>query len=38
MAKYGIVLSVIAIAVFGRAALLSGGVVNALSRVAGYVG
>ena len=38
MAEYGIVLSVIAIAVLGALALLSGGVVNALSRVAGYIG
>jgi Flp pilus assembly pilin Flp len=38
MAEYGIVLSVIAIAVLGALALLSGGVVNVLSRVAGYVG
>ena len=38
MAEYGIVLSVIAIAVLGALALLSGGVVNVLSRVGGYVG
>ena len=38
MAEYGIVLSVIAVTVLGALALLSGGVVNALSRVAGYVG
>ncbi len=38
MAEYGIVLSVIAIAVLGALALLSGGVVNVLSRVAGYLG
>jgi len=38
MAEYGIVLSVIAIAVLGALALLSGGVVNVLSRVGGYLG
>ncbi len=37
MAEYGVVLSVIAIAVLGALALLSGGIVNALTRVAGYV-
>ena len=36
MAEYGVVLSVIAIAVLGALALLSGGIVNALTRVAGY--
>jgi len=38
MAEYGIVLSVISIAVLGALALLSGGVVNVLSRVGGYLG
>jgi len=38
MAEYGIVLSVIAIAVLGALALLSGSVVNVLGRVAGYLG
>ena len=37
MAEYGVVLSVIAIAVLGALALLSGGIVIALTRVAGYV-
>ncbi len=37
MAEYGVVLAVITIAVFGALALLSGNVVNALTRVAGYL-
>jgi Flp pilus assembly pilin Flp len=37
MAEYGVVLAVITIAVFGALALLSGNIVNALSRVAGYI-
>ena len=37
MAEYGVVLAVITIAVFGALALLSGSVVNALTRVAGYI-
>ena len=37
MAEYGVVLAVITIAVFGALALLSGDVVNALTRVAGYL-
>jgi Flp pilus assembly pilin Flp len=37
MAEYGVVLSVIAIGVLGALALLSGGIVNALTRVAGYL-
>ncbi len=38
MAEYGVVLAVIAIGVLGALALLSGGIVNALTRVAGYLG
>ena len=38
MAEYGVVLAVITIAVFGALALLAGGVVNALTRVAGFIG
>ena len=37
MAEYGVVLAVITIAVLGALVLLSGGVVNALTRVAGYI-
>ena len=37
MAEYGVVLAVITIAVFGALALLSGNIVNAISRVAGYI-
>jgi len=37
MAEYGVVLSVIAIGVLGALALLSGGIVNALTRVAGFI-
>lgn len=37
MAEYGVVLAVITIAVFGALALLSGNIVGALSRVAGYI-
>lgn len=37
MAEYGVVLAVITIAVFGALALLSGNIVNAVSRVAGYI-
>jgi Flp pilus assembly pilin Flp len=38
MAEYGVVLAVIAIGVLGALALLSGNVVNALTRVAGFIG
>ena len=38
MAEYGVVLAVITIAVFGALALLSGNIVGALERVAGFVG
>jgi Flp pilus assembly pilin Flp len=38
MAEYGVVLAVITIAVFGALALLSGNIVGALNRVAGFVG
>jgi Flp pilus assembly pilin Flp len=37
MAEYGVVLAVITIAVFGALALLSGNIVTAINRVAGYV-
>ncbi len=37
MAEYGVVLAVITIAVFGALTLLSGNIVNAISRVAGFV-
>ena len=37
MAEYAVVLSVITIAVFGALALLAGNIVNAISRVAGYI-
>jgi Flp pilus assembly pilin Flp len=37
MAEYGVVLAVITIAVFGALALLSGNIVNAVNRVAGYI-
>ena len=37
MAEYGVVLAVITIAVFGALALLSGNIVSALTRVAGYI-
>ncbi len=37
MAEYGVVLAVITIAVFGALALLSGNIVNAITRVAGYI-
>jgi Flp pilus assembly pilin Flp len=37
MAGYGVVLAVITIAVLGALALLSGNLVNALIRVAGYL-
>jgi Flp pilus assembly pilin Flp len=37
MAEYGVVLAVITIAVFGALTLLSGNIVNAISRVAGYI-
>ena len=37
MAEYGVVLAVITIAVFGALALLSGNIVSAISRVAGYI-
>ena len=38
MAEYGVVLAVITIAVFGALALLSGNIVAALERVAGFIG
>jgi Flp pilus assembly pilin Flp len=37
MAEYAVVLAVITIAVFGALALLSGNIVGAISRVAGYI-
>jgi Flp pilus assembly pilin Flp len=37
MAEYAVVLAVITIAVFGALAMLSGNIVNAISRVAGYI-
>ncbi len=37
MAEYGVVLAVITIAVFGALSLLSGNIVNAVSRVASYI-
>lgn len=37
MAEYGVVLAVITIAVFGALALLSGNIVDAVTRVAGYI-
>lgn len=37
MAEYGVVLAVITIAVFGALALLSGNIVTAIERVAGFV-
>jgi Flp pilus assembly pilin Flp len=37
MAEYGVVLAVITIAVFTALALLSGNIVSAINRVAGYV-
>ena len=37
MAEYGVVLAVITIAVFGALALLSGNIVTAITRVAGYI-
>jgi Flp pilus assembly pilin Flp len=37
MAEYGVVLAVITIAVFGALTLLSGNIVNAISRVAGFI-
>lgn len=37
MAEYGVVLAVITIAVFGALALLSGHIVTAINRVAGYI-
>lgn len=37
MAEYGVVLAVITIAVFGALALLSGNIVAAVTRVAGYI-
>jgi Flp pilus assembly pilin Flp len=37
MAEYGVVLAVITIAVFGALALLSGNIVTAVDRVAGYI-
>jgi Flp pilus assembly pilin Flp len=37
MAEYAVVLAVITIAVFGALALLSGNIVNAITRIAGYI-
>jgi Flp pilus assembly pilin Flp len=37
MAEYGVVLAVITIAVFGALALLSKNIVDALTRVAGFI-
>jgi Flp pilus assembly pilin Flp len=37
MAEYGVVLAVITIAVFGALGLLSGNIVNAVTRVATYI-
>ena len=37
MAEYAVVLAVITIAVFGALAILSGNIVNAVTRVAGYL-
>jgi Flp pilus assembly pilin Flp len=37
MAEYGVVLAVITIAVLGALALLSGNIVTALTRVAGFI-
>ena len=37
MAEYAVVLAVITIAVFGALGLLSGNIVNAIGRVAGYI-
>lgn len=37
MAEYGVVLAVITIAVFGALFLLSGNIVTAVERVAGYI-
>jgi Flp pilus assembly pilin Flp len=37
MAEYGVVLAVITVAVFGALALLSGNIVRAIGRVAGYI-
>lgn len=37
MAEYGVVLAVITIAVFGALGLLSGNIVGAVNRVAGYI-
>ena len=37
MAEYGVVLAVITIAVFGALGLLSGNIINAMNRVAGYI-
>jgi Flp pilus assembly pilin Flp len=37
MAEYAVVLAVITIAVFGALALLSGNIVGAITRIAGYI-
>ena len=37
MAEYGVVLTVVTIASLGALALLSGGIVNAMTRVAGFI-
>ena len=37
MAEYGVVLAVITALVFGALALLSGNIISAITRVAGYI-
>jgi Flp pilus assembly pilin Flp len=37
MAEYGVVLAVITALVFGALTLLSGNIINAITRVAGYI-
>jgi Flp pilus assembly pilin Flp len=37
MAEYGVVLAVITALVFGALSLLSGNIINAITRVAGYI-
>jgi Flp pilus assembly pilin Flp len=38
MAEYGVVLAVITLAVFGALGILSGNIVTAIERIAGYIG
>jgi Flp pilus assembly pilin Flp len=38
MAEYGVVLAVITALVFGALSLLSGNIISAITRVAGYIG